>query len=262
MKKEVIIAAEDTTTTNGLLVCPEYRKQKVDTGVILVPDPTNSQGRLMYVHQAEALARRGICALTIALPGIGHHKPNTRGEDIKFISAAYDLLTDRLHRPDLNRVGVFATGHCGYLAVLLTQVKPIMYLALCDPELYSDEDLKNPAIKLSAQDPLAYRKHSLHPGLTLDTREPEEPTPSPLSIECIQQFKGDLLMVELIRRNQPPKTAILDYMRYARSVRSWGHQTIDAGTRTNTQNRRLTRILTPWFVDKIKEDAGDSIGLH
>ena len=101
--------------------------------------------------QAEELARLGCICFTFDLRGHAGSDANrsdiTRQNSLDDVVAAYDYLAAH-PLIDMQAIGVVGTSYGGYLAALLTGVRPIRWLAMRVPALYPDAHWDTPKARL------------------------------------------------------------------------------------------------------------------
>src|SRR6185436_3435244 len=117
-----------------------------------------------YLARGRALAGLGCVCLTFDLRG--HAQTHTqyesvsREESLRDILAAYDFLAAQ-HNVDSDAIAVVGSSYGGYLAALLTSMRPVKWLALRVPALYKDSEWTLPKLKLRTEQDLA--KYRLQP---------------------------------------------------------------------------------------------------
>jgi esterase/lipase len=142
--------------------------------------------RQQYLVRAREIAALGCICLTFDL--YGHASTSdyltkvTRDDNLCDVLAAYDLLATNPH-VDKSCIGVVGSSYGGYLAALLTEVRPVRWLALRAPALYLDEDWEVPKHLLNKDRISAYRK------TTIKSSENR-------ALRACSHFKGDVLLVE------------------------------------------------------------------
>ena len=159
-RSETIEIEIDDERMSGTFLSP---KSKVP-GVLFVHGWGGSQER--DLERAKGIAGLGCVCLTFDLRGHtgGTGIPLsrvTREDNLKDLLAAYDRL---LAHPaiDTSAVAVVGTSYGGYLAAILTTLRPVRWLALRVPALYRDERWHTPKRDLDKQDLLAYRSTLVH----------------------------------------------------------------------------------------------------
>jgi len=138
-------------------------KSKVP-GVLFVHGWGGSQER--DLERAKGIAGLGCVCLTFDLRGHTGGKgislsQVTREDNLRDLLAAYDRL---LAHPalDTSAIAVVGTSYGGYLAAILTSLRPVRWLALRVPALYRDEQWHTPKRQLDKVDLLDYRSTLVH----------------------------------------------------------------------------------------------------
>ena len=147
-------------TIAGTLVAPDT----VVPGVMLVHGWDGSQEQ--YLARAHAIAALGCICLTIDLRGHASDKAHrdtvTREDNLNDMLAAYDLLISH-PAVDAHSIVVVGSSYGGYLAAVLSALRPVRRLALRAPALYKDDDWLVPKQKLDRQEIAHYRALTLPP---------------------------------------------------------------------------------------------------
>src|SRR3569833_1539853 len=106
----------------------------------------------------------------------------TREQNLADVVAAYDHLRMQPH-VDPDSILEVGASYGGYLAAILTSLRPVKWLALRVPALYQDQDWDEPKRSLPRKDLEAYRSDVLDPD---DNR----------ALRACGDFRGDVLLVE------------------------------------------------------------------
>ena len=194
---------------------------------------------------AEELARLGCICFTFDLRGhaeSGADKEQiTRQDSLDDVLAAYDYLASR---PLIDRaaIGVVGTSYGGYLAMLLTALRPVRWLAMRVPALYPDEHWDTPKAKLDKRIVRAYRQQ---PHVAGGDR----------ALAACAEFRGDVLIVESERDEQIPREALLSMQAAFRRANSLSHRIIHGATHAmrDIQHQRVySTLLTGWIGDMVR----------
>src|SRR4029077_1685874 len=117
----------------GTLISPG----RLIPGVLFVHGWGGDQGQ--YLDRARELAALGCVCLTFDLRGHAQTKAQyetvSREESLRDILSAYDFLAAQ-HNVDADCIAVVGSSYGGYLAALLTALRPVRCLALRAPALY------------------------------------------------------------------------------------------------------------------------------
>ncbi|MDM0110684.1 alpha/beta fold hydrolase [Variovorax sp. J22R133] len=191
----------DDQHIDGTLVAPSA----VVPGVLLVHGWDGSQSQ--YIARAHEIAALGCICLTIDLRGHARHKAQmqavTREDNLHDVLAAYDELVSH-PAVDPAAMAIIGSSYGGYLAALLTELRPVRWLALRAPALYRDEGWEIPKGKLDREDLARYRSSPVQPS---DNR----------ALRACEAFRGDVLIVESENDKTVPPPVIKNY------VNAFGH---------------------------------------
>ena len=104
-----------------------------------------------YAPRAREIAALGCACLTVDMRGhaetVRDHASVTREDNLRDALAAYDRLADE-KAVDREQVAVVGSSYGGYLATILTTLRPVKWLALRAPALYKDSDWDAPKLAL------------------------------------------------------------------------------------------------------------------
>ena len=228
----------------GTLLAPRRRMP----GILFVHGWGGSQQRDML--RGRHIAGLGCVCLTFDLRG--HEKTQEQKQSINRAQNLEDLLVayDRLiEHPgvDPERVAVIGTSYGGYLATILTSLRPVRWLAMRVPALYWDEEWQVPKQQLDRPRLMAYRRSRLGPE---DNR----------ALAACAEFRGDVLIVESEHDEHVPHTTIMNYRSSFIQAHSMTHRIIDGADHALSSERcqeAYTSILTGWISEMI---IGDRIG--
>src|SRR3954468_23271400 len=135
-RDEAIQIRVDEPRIAGTLVAPGT----LIPGVLFVHGWGGSQEN--YLARARQIAALGCVCLTFNLRGHAETEPQhetvTREENLRDLVAAYDVLA-RQPLIDKEAIAVVGSSYGGYLAAILTALRPVRWLALRVPALYKDE---------------------------------------------------------------------------------------------------------------------------
>ena len=228
----------------GTILAPRRRMP----GILFVHGWGGSQQRDML--RGRHIAGLGCVCLTFDLRG--HEKTQEQKQSINRAQNLEDLLVayDRLiEHPgvDPERVAVIGTSYGGYLATILTSLRPVRWLAMRVPALYWDEEWQVPKQQLDRPRLMAYRRSRLGPE---DNR----------ALAACAEFRGDVLIVESEHDEHVPHTTIMNYRSSFIQAHSMTHRIIDGADHALSSERcqeAYTSILTGWISEMI---IGDRIG--
>ena len=222
---------------------------------------------VLFVHgwggsQEQDLARArevvglGCICLTFDLRGHelmqAQRETVTRAQNLRDVEAAYDVLTS-MHGVDRNSIAVVGASYGGYLAALLTERRPVRWLALRAPALYKDVNWDMPKRSLHI-DPefAAYRSSSIR-------------APDNRALAACAHYKGDALIVESEKDEIIPGAVIRNYVASLSGAHSLTARVI-AGAGHSLASGELeaayTKLLLTWLTEMIsgarKNVAGDA----
>ena len=112
--------------------------------------------------------------------------------------AAYDVLV-RHPVVDKNAMAVVGSSYGAYLAAILTELRPVRWLALRVPALYRDENWAVPKQQLKKYGLAAYRRLAISPD---ENR----------ALGACAAFRGEVLIVESEHDDIIPHPVIANYM--------------------------------------------------
>jgi len=212
-------------------------------GVLFVHGWGGSQGQ--DLSRAREVAALGCACLTFDLRG---HRANavrkdtiTRPQNLQDLCAAYDWLASRPH-VDAEAIAIVGVSYGGYLAAILSELRPVRWLALRTPALYLDRDWEAPKRRLHDDPELVlYRNRAVAPQ---DNR----------ALRACERFSGDALLVEAEHDLIIPHQVIENYAGALRNARSMTQRLIrgaDHGFSDKVAQRRYTDVLMAWMTEMI-----------
>jgi dienelactone hydrolase len=196
-----------------------------------------------YVARARELAALGCVCLTFDLRG--HAQTKTRYDSVsredsqRDILAAYDFLASQ-HNVDVDSIAVVGSSYGGYLAALLTALRPVKWLALRVPALYKDSEWNLPKLRLRGEQDLG--QYRLQPV------GPEESK----ALRACRAYTGDVLLVESEHDDIIPHQVIVNYREACISARSLTYRLIegaDHGLSAEAMQSAYTLLLVKWFKE-------------
>ncbi len=155
-----------------------------------------------YVTRAAELAALGCVCVTFDLRGHAQTQAQfesvSREESMRDVLAAYDFLAAQ-RNADSDSIAVVGSSYGGYLAALLTALRPVKWLALRAPALYKDSEWRLPKLQLRREQALEkYRLQSV---------TPDESN----ALRVCREFTGDVLIVESENDTVIPRQVIVNY---------------------------------------------------
>ncbi|HEX5606599.1 MAG TPA: YqiA/YcfP family alpha/beta fold hydrolase, partial [Candidatus Binatia bacterium] len=137
-------------------------------------------------------------------------------------------------------VGVIGSSYGGYLAAILTNMRPIRWLALRAPALYEDQGWEAPKVELNEKmDLTAYRRRLVSPD---ENR----------ALGACSAFRGDVLIVESENDQVIPHTVIANYVAACTQARSVTSRVITGAQHGLSEQQwqgAYASILTKWLAE-------------
>lgn len=198
-----------------------------------------------YLSRAREIATLGCVCLTVDLRGHAGTLPLqqkvSRENNLRDALAAYDALAG-YHGVDQNAIAVVGSSYGGYLASILTTMRPVKWLALRVPALYMDTGWDLPKTQLhTTQDLDAYRKSLV-------------PAAENRALRACAAFEGDVLIVESERDHVVPHAVISNYLDACIRARSLTYRVIkgaDHGLSDEAWQRSYTTLLVSWMTEMV-----------
>jgi len=196
------------------------------------------------VRAREAVGLGCIC-LTFDLrghEGLASMKQSvTRPQNLDDLKAAYDHLAG-LPYVDRDSIAVVGLSYGGYLSALLTEERPVAWLALRSPAIYRDDHWGAAKVALNAE-----------PGL-MDYRRSQIAPQDNRALAACARFEGDVLLVEAERDVIVPHPVMRNYVNAfgrARSVTSRLIHGADHALTLKEHQQEYTRYLIDWLTKMI-----------
>jgi pimeloyl-ACP methyl ester carboxylesterase len=223
----------------GTLIAPGTRVP----GVLCVHGWGGDQQQ--YVARAREIAALGCISLTFDLRGHARnehrHAEVTREDNLRDVLAAYDGLVAH-PAVDTSAIAVVGSSYGGYLAAIMTTLRPVRWLALRVPALYKDTDWDLPKKELhKVSDLHAYRRRHVRPQ---ENR----------ALKACLQFKGDVLVVESENDDIVPHRTIENYVEACTHAHSLTYRVIsdaDHGLSSEPAQRAYTELLVNWLTEMV-----------
>lgn len=237
-RKEIDIAVEAGSSIAGTVLTP---RAKIP-GVLFVHGWGGSQEQ--DLARASDMAALGCVCLTFDLRGHARWEAQretvTRADNLKDIVAAYDELM-RHPSVDASAIAVIGSSYGGYLATILTSLRPVRWLALRVPALYRDAGWDTPKAKLEKKDLASYRRTPV----SLEGN---------LALRSCAAFRGDVLVVESERDEIVPHPAIASYVAAFRAAHSLTYRIIegaDHALKSESCKKAYSTLLTNWVEEMV-----------
>ena len=216
------------------------RPGTVAPGVLFLHGWGGSQEQ--YLARAREIAALGCVALTIDFRGHAasaeERNTVTREDNLNDAVAAYDRLVAE-HPVDRNSIAVVGSSYGGYLAAILTTLRPVRWLALRVPALYRDEQWGEPKQSLDRDDLRRYRREAI-------------PAQANRALAACAAFEGDVLIIESEKDDTVPRQTIQNYVDAAKGAHSLTYRVIggaDHGLSDEKWQRAYTSLLVNWLTE-------------
>jgi uncharacterized protein len=146
------------------------------------------------------------------------------------------------------------SSYGGYLAAVLSSLRPVRWLALRVPALYKDEDWALPKRGLNRDELAAYRRS---PVGAAENR----------ALGACAAFEGDVLIVESERDDVVPHPVIANYMAAFERAHSVTYRVIagaDHGLSEPPWQQAYTSLLVSWATEMVigAREGGAASGAH
>lgn len=223
-------------------------------GTVMSPAP--ALPAILFVHgwggsQEQDLARAreasglGCVCMTVDLRGhdlaSGRSRTVSREDNLQDLLEAYDWL---ILQPNVeaSAIAIVGISYGGYLAAILSALRPVRWLALRAPALYKDAGWTLPKRQLHADTDLqAYRRLKIAP---LDN----------FALRACAAFRGDALIVESEFDDAVPHAVIENYKTALANAKSLTARVIagaDHGLTEKPMRRAYTALLINWLTEMI-----------
>ena len=214
-------------------------------------------GQEVYLARAREIAALGCVCLTFEPRGVSRNHPEhqtvTREENLRDLLAAYDVLAGQ-PAVDASAIGVVGSSYGGYLAAVLSSLRPVRWLALRVPALYKDEDWALPKRGLDRDELAAYRRSAVGAA---ENR----------ALGACAAFEGDVLIVESERDDVVPHPVIANYMAAFERAHSVTYRVIagaDHGLSEKPGQQAYASLLVRWAAEMVlgAREEGAASGVH
>jgi len=238
-RDELLQIAVGDHTIAGTLIVPDTRMP----GVLFLHGWGGNQ--LQYAARAREIAALGCACLTVDLRGhaqtVRQQATVTRDDNLHDVLAAYDALAGEPAVDD-RRIAVVGSSYGGYLATLLTTLRPVKWLALRAPALYKDSEWNEPKLALRKMQGLeTYRRRALDAN---DNR----------ALRAAAAYQGDVLIVESGHDAIIPHEVIQNYRNAYTQACSLTYRMIegaDHGLTDPSCRTAYTTLLVSWITEMI-----------
>lgn len=194
--------------------------------------------------RAKGIAGLGCICMTFDLRGhertFEQQQRITREHSLRDLIAAYDRLASH-PGIDPSAIAVIGSSYGGYLAAILTSLRPVKWLGLHVPALYRDEDWHTPKRQLSRADLTAYRSERVDPG-------------SNRALGACLAYTGDVLLVQSEHDVYVPSQTIMSYRAAFQHTHSLTHRIVDDADHalsSPASRQAYTGILVNWITEMV-----------
>jgi dienelactone hydrolase len=222
----------------GTLVGPDT----MVPGVMLVHGWDGSQDQ--YIARAHEIASLGCICLTFDLRGHVRHQEQresvSREDNLQDVLAAYDVLVGH-PAVDPGAIAIIGSSYGGYLAAIVSSLRPVRWLGLRVPALYKDGDWDTPKRQLSREELTAYRNSEVQPKTNR-------------ALAACAAFRGDVLIVESEHDLLVPHQVIQNYMTACAKAQSLTYRTIagaDHALSEKSWQQTYTSLLVNWMSEMV-----------
>lgn len=197
---------------------------------------------LAHVRDAAGL---GCAVLAVDLRGHDRddrrHDEVTRGDNLRDLLSAYDWLVAR-DDVEPSAVAVVGFSYGAYLAALLSEERPVRWLALRSPASYPDEGWNVP-------------KRLLEQNVDLETyRREVQPSDADRALRACARFDGDVLLVAAEHDDVLPPQVMQGYRDALRSARTVTTRTLAGADHELSQpdsRRAWAELLETWLREMV-----------
>ena len=237
-RTEAIAIPVDGKQLAGTLVRPDT----LVPGVLLVHGWDGSQAE--YVTRAQEIAAMGAICLTFDLRGHVAHRADrdtvTREDNLRDLLAAYDALADERGVAP-GAIAVVGSSYGGYLAAVLTSMRPVRWLALRVPALYEDADWHVAKARLDRARLREYRRTKVDPA-------------GNRALAACSRFEGDVLVVESEDDDLVPHQTVQNYVNACSQAQSVTYRVIAGADHALSQKewqQNYTSLLVGWMNEML-----------
>lgn len=235
---EPVEIAVDDSRVCGTILTPESKVP----GVLFLHGWGGSQEQ--DLKKAADIAALGCVCLTFDMRGHArwesHRETVTRDDNLRDVLAAYDELV-RQPGVDVSAIAVVGSSYGGYLATILTTLRPVRWLALRVPALYRDGDWHRPKAKLDRSDLMLYRASPV-------------PADDNRALRACARFTGDVLIVESEHDEIIPHATIASFVAAFPTAHSLTYRIVagaDHALSSETCRKAYNSLLVNWVTEMV-----------
>ncbi|WP_397449978.1 alpha/beta hydrolase family protein [Pseudomonas sp. NA-150] len=223
---------------SGTLLTPSAKMP----GILFVHGWGGSQQR--DLARAKNITGLGCVCLTFDLRG--HERTHelravtSREDNLEDLLAAYDQLVTH-PAVDPAAIAVIGSSYGGYLATILSGMRPVKWLALRVPALYWDADWTMPKQELDRDKLAHYRRSAV---TAADNR----------ALAACKEFMGDVLLIESEQDDYVPHATLMSYRAAFYAAHSLTYRIVDGADHALTQDasqHAYSTMLSNWISEMV-----------
>jgi len=238
VSSESIEIAVENQSISGTLLTPSAKLP----GILFVHGWGGSQQR--DLARAKNITGLGCVCLTFDLRG--HERTHdqraftSREHNLEDLLAAYDRLVSH-PAVDSTAIAVIGSSYGGYLATILSGMRPVKWMALRVPALYWDADWTMPKQELDRDKLAHYRRSAL---TAADNR----------ALGACKEFQGDVLLIESEQDDYVPHATLMSYRTAFETAHSLTYRIVDGADHALTSDasqRAYSSMLSNWISEMV-----------
>ena len=194
--------------------------------------------------RAKNITGLGCVCLTFDLRGHerteGLRATVSREQSLEDLLAAYDRLVSH-PSVDPEAIAVIGTSYGGYLATILSAMRPVKWMALRVPALYWDADWDMPKQELDRDRLAHYRRSAV---TAADNR----------ALAACKEFRGDVLLIESERDDYVPHATLMSYRSAFELAHSLTYRLVDGADHalsSDISQSVYSSMLTNWISEMV-----------
>ncbi|SQG00383.1 prolyl oligopeptidase [Paucimonas lemoignei] len=238
VSSESIEIAVDGQSISGTILTPGAKIP----GILFVHGWGGSQQR--DLARAKNITGLGCVCLTFDLRG--HERTHemrakvSREQSLADLLAAYDRLVSH-PAVDSDAIAVIGSSYGGYLATILSSMRPVKWLALRVPALYWDADWEMPKQELDRDKLAHYRRSAV---TAADNR----------ALAACKEFHGDVLLIESEQDDYVPHATLMSYRSAFEQAHSLTYRLVDGADHalsSDLSQSLYSSMLTNWISEMV-----------